>query len=73
VYRCYVGRDRRTLPINLQIAIKEEEYYKWTKEEIDQQLREGGEFYLWWNPVNRKSQVLRLVGASTPQTTLATP
>jgi hypothetical protein len=32
--------------MNLQIAIKEEEYYKWTKKEIDQQLREGGEFYL---------------------------
>jgi len=46
VYRCYVGRDRRTLPTNLQIAVKEEECYKWTKEEIDQQLRKGGEFYL---------------------------
>jgi hypothetical protein len=57
----------------LQIAIKKEEYYKWTKKEIDQQLREGGEFYLWWNPINRKSQTLRLVAALTPRTTPATP
>ena len=28
VYGCYVGRDRRTLSINLQITIKKEEYYK---------------------------------------------
>ena len=47
VYGCYVGRDRRTLPTNLQIAVEEEEYHKWTKEEIDQQLREGGEFDSW--------------------------
>ena len=30
-----MGKDRRTLPINLQIAVKKEEYYKWTKEEIN--------------------------------------
>jgi hypothetical protein len=35
LYRCYIGRDRRTLSINLQIAIKEEEYHKWIKEEIN--------------------------------------
>jgi hypothetical protein len=46
VYKCYIGRDRKTLFINLQIAIKEKEYHKWTKEEINQQLREGSEFYL---------------------------
>ena len=46
MHRCYIGKDKRTLPINLQITIKEEEYYKWIKEEIDQQLREKSEFYL---------------------------
>ena len=35
MYRYYINKDRKTLSINLQIAIKEEEYYKWTKEEID--------------------------------------
>ena len=72
LYGCYVGRDRRTLPTNLQIAVEEEEYHKWTKEEIDQQLRDGGESYSWWNPANRKSQAPKSV-ASTPRTTPATP
>ena len=30
-----MDKDRRTFPINLQIAIKKEEYYEWTKEEIN--------------------------------------
>jgi hypothetical protein len=28
-------RDRKTLSTNLQIAVKEEKYHKWTKEEIN--------------------------------------
>jgi hypothetical protein len=46
VYGYYIKRDRKTLFINLQIAVKEEEYHKWTKEEINQQLKEGSKFYL---------------------------
>ena len=59
--------------MNLQIAVEEEEYHKWTKEEIDQQLREGGEFYSWWNPVTRKSQAPRSIAASIPRTAPTTP
>ena len=30
-----MGKNGRTLSVNLQITIKDKEYYKWIKEEIN--------------------------------------